>query len=149
VPNPYAKTNPATVADEQDKVLDLKRQGLSVRAIADQLGMTKSTVQNRLDAAIAEIVHPAAEAVRTVELERLDAWHVKLEGQLDAGEDPTKVVPVLLRCQERRAKYLGLDAPERAEVTVTGTAPDEETAALLAAARERSATRVAQVRGES
>jgi len=135
--NPAAKPNPAKVADEQAAVLDLRRKGYTIRQIATQLGLAKSTVQNRLDAAIAELVEPAAREVRLLELERLDAWQARLENQLDTGDDPAKVVPVALRVQERRAKLLGLDAPERAEVTQTVLpAADPAVEQLLAQARE-------------
>ena len=135
--NPAAKPNRAKIADEQAAVLELRRKGYTVRQIAAQLGISKSTVQNRLDAAIAELVEPAAREVRLLELERLDAWQARLEGKLDDGEDPAKVVPIALKVQERRAKLLGLDAPERAEVTQTVLpAADPAVAALLAQARE-------------
>src|SRR5690606_11568973 len=108
--NPAAKPNRAKIADEQAAVLELRRNGYTVRQIAAQLGISKSTVQNRLDAAIAELVEPAAREVRLLELERLDARQARLEGKLDDGEDPAKVVPIALKVQERRAKLLGLDA---------------------------------------
>jgi transcriptional regulator with XRE-family HTH domain len=151
MPNPHARANPALVAEEQERVLELKKKGLTVRAIAAELGVSKSTVQNRLDAAIAEIVHPAAEAVRTLELDRLDSWHAYLEDRLvdPLNRDPEKTVQTLLRCQERRARYLGLDAPEKAEITATVSPADEELAALLREARAQRDARLGQVRGES
>lgn len=135
--NPAAKPNPVKIADEQAEVLDLKRKGLTVRQIAAETGMARSTVQDRLDAAIAELVLPVADEVRQIELLRLDAWQKRLEERLDDGESPERLVPVALKVQERRSKYMGLDAPERAEiVNTTLPAADPAVDSLLAEARE-------------
>jgi DNA-binding transcriptional ArsR family regulator len=134
--NPAAKPNPAQVAQEQADCFRLKLNGCSVREIAAELGMAASTVQNRLQAAYDDLVLPAADEVRQLELARLDSWHRKLEARLDEALEPEKVVPALLRCQERRSKYLGLDAPERQEITTTVLpAADDAVEVLLAQGR--------------
>lgn len=134
--NPSAKPNPAKVAQEQHDAFQLKLKGLSVRAIAQELGMAPSTVQDRLRAAYDDLVLPAADEVRQLELARLDAWQVRLEERMEDGEDPVRVVPIGLKVQERRARLLGLDAPERQELTTT-VLPAADTAVeqLLAEAR--------------
>lgn len=54
---------------------------------------------------------------------------------MDDGEAAERIVPQILKCLERRARYLGLDAPERAEVTTTVLpAADSAVQALLARA---------------
>ena len=135
--NPHAKPNPARIAQEQEQALQLKLQGHSVRSIAQIMGMPPSTVQDRLQAAYDQLVHPVAEEVRRLELERLDRWQLRLEEKLDDGEDPVRVVPTALKVQERRARLLGLDAPERSEVTATVLpAADPAVDQLLSQARE-------------
>lgn len=144
---PQSRPNPAKIADEQAEVLDLRRKGHTVRAIAERTGIPRSTVQNRLDAAIAELVLPLADEVRLLELARLDTWQVRLEEQLDAGEAPERVVPVALKVQERRSRLLGLDAPERAEMTVASVAADDpHTLDVLARARQAARDRIGSLR---
>lgn len=147
--NPAAKPNPAKTAEQQVAVYELRLKGLSIRKIAAQLGMATSTAQDRLTAEIKDRVLPLADEVRLYEIDRLDGWLARLERQLDDGESPERVVPVLLRVSERRAKLLGLDAPERAEVAVAQLPADESTAAVLAAARDRAEARVAELRASA
>ena len=109
--------SPAEIAVEQERCLQLKLDGLTVRAIAAETGLPPTTVHRRLQDAMTELVAPVAAEVRLVEA-RLDRWQVKLERRIDAGEPAEKIIPVGLQVQARRAKYLGLDAPERSEVQV-------------------------------
>lgn len=108
--------------------------------------LSKSTVENRIRCEIRETVEPLRDEVRQMELDRLDrlqqvALHVMnadhplvSDGRVVRieQEDGTKVplqdhAPVLaamdrfLKIQDRRAKYLGLDAPQRVDATVTET----------------------------
>jgi hypothetical protein len=54
---PYA----TTVAEQQDQCFQLKPTGHSVRALAAIVGLSNSTVQERINGTIAEHVHPLAE----------------------------------------------------------------------------------------
>lgn len=143
-----ARKGSAVVAQEQADCLRLKLDGLTVRETAAALGLPKSTVQERLDAAIAELVLPVAAEVRQIELMRLDRWQRRLEAAMvpcehdDEADDDTpaqpvcrqdipKVITTALRVQERRSKYLGLDVPERSEIAATLTAADPAVEALL------------------
>lgn len=136
----------ARIATEQARALKLKLDGATVREIADDLKVSVGTAQNRLTDAMAEIVLPVADEVRQVELARLDRWQLRLEKRLDDDEDPVRVVPVALKVQERRSRYLGLDAPERAEVVTTSTGSDDPAVLdTLARAREAAQRRVAAI----
>jgi AcrR family transcriptional regulator len=119
-PPPVKRPNIVAIADQQAECFELKRQGYSVRAIAERVGVSKSTVQDRLNDAFAELVEPVAQQVRVMELERLDSWLLRLELQLEGmtpevGRPPTdelcKVLATAVRVAERRARLLGLDAP--------------------------------------
>lgn len=145
--NPSAAPNAATIADQQARCLDLRRQGKSIRKIAEETGIARSTVQDRIDAAIAEIVHPAADGVRTLELERLDAWLLRLEESMESGEDPARIVPVAIRVSERRARLLGLDEPVKAEVTTLQLDADPDVAAALDRARQAKEREIDALRG--
>lgn len=147
--NPSAKPNPARIADEQHRLFEMKRTGMSVRAIANETGIPRSTVENRLKAAYAELVLPLAEEVRKLDLERLDAWLKRLEDRLEQGEDPIRVVPIALKVLERRSKLTGADAPERAEMTVHQiTAEDVELIELANEARVRLVLEEAALRND-
>ena len=71
-------------------------------------------VKKHLDE-IAQTCTEEAEEVRCIELQRLDGlWKVAHDKALK-GDLPA--IDRCLRIQERRAKLLGLDAPQRAEIT--------------------------------
>lgn len=147
-----ARTDPkptaVQLAQQQADCLKLRLDGMTVREIAAELKLPRSTVQDRLDAAMTELVAPVADEVRLMELARLDRWQVRLEKRLDDGEDPARIVPIGLKVQERRSRYLGLDAPERAEMTVSSLGSDDPAVLdTLARARESAAARIAALRG--
>jgi len=113
--------------------LKLRKDGGSYRKIADRLrqepGISDhySDVQayndvkaelDRIKALCAE----EAEAVRTLELERLDEILPKLIEGSKKGD--WFAVDRLLKVMERRAKLLGLDAPEKRDVTSNGETID-------------------------
>ncbi len=146
--NQSSRANSAKVAEEQAECYRLKLKGQSVRQIARATSLGVGTVQNRLSAHIADLVLPLAEEVRKVELDRLDSWLARLEERLDAGEDPVRVVPVAIKVAERRARMLGTDAPERADVTVHEVTPqDVELMELISEARASQAVDEAGIRG--
>lgn len=95
------------------KCLDLREAGLSYEQIASEVGYKHAmaawkAVMYGLKATITE---PSA-AVRQLELRRLD----KLYREVQAGKDPG-LIAVQIKIQERRARLLGLDAPQKQEVT--------------------------------
>lgn len=141
------KPSSATIAVEQARCLNLKLDGLTIMEIVAETGLPRSTVSDRIQAAMVDLVTPLAEEVRRVELARLDRWQRKLEQRIEDGEDPVRVVPVGLQVQNRRAKYLGLDAPEQVVASVAVGTEDAATADVLAAARQRAAERLAALRG--
>lgn len=140
------------------QAVELRRRHLNYRQIAAQMGWASSNaaykaVQRGLDDTQAE----ANGEVRRIELERLDdiargfqrvfaARHYvasasgKIARHPETGEPLIDDAPVLqaglalLRIHERRAKYLGLDAPVHAKIEVSDTvdAEIERLAARLA-----------------
>ena len=100
--------------DRAAQVLDLRIAGYSYRAIAKQLEISERTAYldvqgelGRLDALNQE----KAERARELEARRLDEYTLKLAPGIDSG-DPRAVLAAV-RCLERRAKLLGLDAPQQ------------------------------------
>lgn len=122
--NPTADPNPAEVAAVQQRCFDLKLKGHSVRAIASMLNMPKSTVQDKLEQAYKDLVQPQAEQARALEVERYDAWLLRLEDKVstlsasEAGvslDELCKVTATQVRVSERRAALLGINAPVQVE----------------------------------
>jgi hypothetical protein len=101
-------------AERRLKALQLRTAGMPYRAIATQLGVSHQQayedVQRELKA-IAEQSAEEAQAVRQLDLERLDAMTIAIWGQVRAGN--LGAIDRALRISERRAKLLGIDAPEK------------------------------------
>jgi hypothetical protein len=101
------------------KALDLRIGGLPYRAIAAALGVSVHAAHGDVKRALSELAKleaSKAEDVRRLELERIDAavaglWPL-ISRQEGAPADP-KAVNALVNLMDRRAKLLGLDAPQR------------------------------------
>lgn len=153
---PASRAKRADTAQRRRQAIDMRMAGASFQTIADALGYNSrgaacQDITRALEAAVMEQGR-SVEAYREEELQRLDlllaeAWavlkraHVTVshgrivrddleEPILDDG--PTlAAIDRILKIQERRAKFLGLDAPQRHEV-VSIDAVDAEIARLSA-----------------
>ena len=100
--------------DRAAKALELRILGASYRQIAAQVGISERTayldVQDEL-ARLDKLIHGKAERLRDLEARRLDHYQLALAPGIRAG-DPRAVLAGV-RCLERRAKLLGLDAPQQ------------------------------------
>jgi hypothetical protein len=113
--------------DRDRQALDLRKAGASYDQIARQLGYFNrggafKAVARGLDT-VKHLMVESAEDVRSLELTRLDAlllgiWQAATSGDVQA-------VTAALRIAERRAAYLGLDAPKRQELTGADGGPIE------------------------
>ena len=127
-----AKTAPSKVpaAARREKALELRAKGMSIRAIAGKLGVSKSQVQRdiekELQAAAADRKKIAGHII-DLELAKLDALEKKAWEHITDGE--LSAIDRVLRSMERRAKLLGLD--KTGEAGDTGSLGD-----LVAAIRE-------------
>ncbi|MFJ8690296.1 hypothetical protein [Micromonospora wenchangensis] len=154
---PASRAKQAEVAKRRADAVAMRMTGASFQEIADTLGYNSrgaacQDVTRALEANIAE-QNRAVEVYREEELQRLDllmaeAWrvlrrqHVTVShGRIIRDEETDQPLlddgPVLaaidrvLKIQERRAKFLGLDAPTRVEA-ITTDALDAEIAKLSA-----------------
>jgi len=123
----------------RDKCLSLRKAGLTYAKIAERVGISKQGAYKAVQTALNEIrEHYRETAVEVValELERLDEMTAALEGKVAYG-DPQSVATAL-RVMERRAKLLGLDAPQKIAPTDPSgenpylSASDDELRALAA-----------------
>ncbi len=109
----------------------LRVTGLSYPKVAEQLGVSVGTAFNDCKAArsrIIELTRESAEEVRSTELDRLDRALHAIENAILAGD--TRAIDTMLKLSERRAKLLGLDAPEKHDIQA-GVATPEAAAALV------------------
>ena len=99
-------------ADRQRQALELRKAGVSFEEIARSLGYAgPSSSYRAVMSALKRTLQEPADEVRKLELVRLDraqriAWERMLQGDLEALG---KVIKVM----ERRAKLLGIDAPQK------------------------------------
>lgn len=154
---PASRAKRATVAERRAKAVELRLTGTSYEAIAKELGYSSrgaacQDIGRALEANLAE-QRISVEALRQEELQRLDellaeAWRVLKRQHVtvshgrviydeESGEKLLDDGPVLqaidriLKIQERRSKFLGLDAPTKVEA-ITIDALDAEIAKLAA-----------------
>lgn len=145
----YTVTNKATVAEQEIRCYELRLAGKSLDAIAKETKLSKGTVHNRIQAHIEQRVQPLADELRAVMVDRLDVCIARLHAQIqddELGSRLARNIEVLVKVEERRAKLLGVDAPERVEATVTEvTQEDLELQELLREARAASAIEQAKL----
>jgi hypothetical protein len=96
------------------KAFELKIKGWSYRAIGKLLGKSGARIHQYVQAETRKIPQDAADEMIRHEIERYD---MMLKGVLPAARkgDP-KAILAAVRIGERRARLLGLDAPEKQTV---------------------------------
>ena len=108
----------AIAADRKADALELRKQGKSYRDIGRELGVSLATAFSYVTSALDDLdkmTGEKAEAVRAIELERLDLATDCALKAVKAGD--YQAVGALVKAMERRAKYLGLDMPSKSEIT--------------------------------
>jgi hypothetical protein len=123
--------DPKTVARDA-QAAGLRAQSKTYQQIADELGISKQSAYEAVHRALADTLEEPAAALRTLELEKLDAIerryleiierrHAVLYQGEDTGYDddgPTVQAQAgLLRVSESRRKLLGLDSPVKVDVS--------------------------------
>lgn len=145
---PQADPNPAEMAERVAQCYALKLRGFSYRRIAEEMGLSVATVHKHVTRALAERVDPLVEQYRAIELDKLESAEARLWEQVEDGSPRglARNVEVLLKLSERRAKLLGMDAPERQQIEATIDSRPAELIAKIEAARAASAAREADLR---
>ena len=94
--------------EKRARALELRKAGATYDQIAKQVGYSnRGNAQRAVQTALKEITAEPAREVLTLELERLDGMLLSLWPQARRGD--VNAVDRVLRIQERRARYLGLD----------------------------------------
>lgn len=108
--------NALAAAERQRQALELRKAGVGFQAIADRLGYKDhSGAYRAVKTALKKTLQEPADEVRRVEVERLDAMLLGLWSSAKAGN--LLAVDRVLRIMQRRADLLGLDAPQKREIT--------------------------------
>lgn len=113
----------AVAREREEQALELRKAGASYTDIGKRLGITRPAAYRAVVRALQKLNDKMAETgpvVRRLELERLDrllliAWRRLSQSN---GEDDAALRHILA-IMDRRAKYLGLDAPTRIELQET------------------------------
>ncbi len=110
--------------------IELKSQGLSLEAIAQQIGYAnKSSVSRLIEQEMAATPVENVETLRRVEDRHLDWMRRKLIGIAkdddESAHDRINAIRALTTVAARRAKILGLDAPLKTELTGKNGGPLE------------------------
>lgn len=104
--------------ENRTKAVEYRKMGMTYEAIAQQLGITKPSAHAAVKRAMRDAKKRQdedGEIVMAMELENLDrlqlaAWPGAIKGN-------HLLIDRVLKIQERRAKLLGLDAPEKRALT--------------------------------
>lgn len=113
---PRNQTSPEVIenAARKAKALEMRQEGRTFQEIADELGWNSpQAAWEAVKSAIAEITREPAQELVTLELERLDKVFGMFFLQAQAGD--SFALASMLRIMDRRARYLGLDAPTKVE----------------------------------
>jgi hypothetical protein len=99
-------------------------EGKTFEEIAKEIGYAgKQGAYDAVRRSLVEIIREPAEALVKLDLERLDVlWQIQY---LNAQGGDVAAMSACMKIMERRAKLLGLDAPEKREIAVVD-APMEQ-----------------------
>jgi hypothetical protein len=101
------------------KALDYRIAGATYQQIADQLGYSgREGAFRAVDSALRDIPRESADRLRALELDRLDKMQATLAKQVSEGH--LGAVDRWLKIMEHRAKLIGIYAPEKQQVSVSG-----------------------------
>jgi predicted DNA-binding protein YlxM (UPF0122 family) len=109
------------ITARQEKAIQLRRSGLSLREIASRLEVNVATIHSDIKTMLAEAIKENvdnADQLRAMEIERLDRMTMAIQAQVTAGH--LGAIDRAIRISERRAKLLGLDMPVKQEVKHSG-----------------------------
>lgn len=112
------QTPPPELIDKERRVVELRRAGATFDEIANATGY--ATAQGAYlayhRALKRTLVDAGTEDIRQLELDRLDKMQKAIWAKVMQGD--TAAIHTALKILDRRARYLGLDAPVKSEVKV-------------------------------
>lgn len=134
MPSPKQTAQAKAVEERRQRALNMRAAGATVTAIAQKLGVDKSTISRDITDALKDIKKEAADTLRDLQRKTLLDARMALWPAVKRGDVPS--INSLRGLLEHEAKLLGLYAPTQAEVTVAPVIGDDfaaTTARLLEA----------------
>lgn len=119
-------------AKKRDEALAYRLQGYTYAEIGEAMHCSRPHALRLVEAAMAAIPAENVEQLRVMEAQRLD--RLQAAHFASAIEGDFNATTIVLRIMERRARLLGLDAPQRSEVTGKNGGPIEHEAPISAEA---------------
>lgn len=128
---------PTESEEKKNEVWELYVKGWSYRKIAQHMGISRNTIGPWLAETMAELAEERKKYAKDYLEKEMKILDDLTEVWKEKGEcgDP-QAAEILIKIQNRRSRYLGLDAPEKREITgaitlgdlVTGVkkTPEEE-----------------------
>jgi DNA-directed RNA polymerase specialized sigma24 family protein len=118
-----------TTSDREAQILELRLRKISFEKIGQTVGLTKSATYKAYRRALHRVPVRYAKDIIVEELESLNRFESRLWREMEkAGVDVRNVCNLIsqaLRVQQRRAKLLGLDAPQQIDVSVLKQASED------------------------
>ncbi|MGB0969823.1 MAG: hypothetical protein ACPGVG_02515 [Mycobacterium sp.] len=115
------------MADRAVKALELRKRGMTYAKIGEELGVSMQTAHKDVKTSLSDLAAlglTLSVELRQMELERLDAALLEVNRVLakyrNKPEMVLKAVDRLQRLSESRRKLLGIDQPQRIDVTTGG-----------------------------
>lgn len=113
----------AVTRERHALALEMRKFGYSYDQIAEHFESSPAAARGLVKLAMEAAIKEPGQEVIDLELQRLDQLY-RLAFAAAANGD-TDAITKCLAIQQRRSKYLGLDAPEKKEVTGAGGGPLE------------------------
>jgi DNA-binding CsgD family transcriptional regulator len=113
--------NSAQALARRYQVFALRKDGYTIREIAETLNLSEESVHRDLKTVMSRLATELAENVeenRTLQIARLDALLKKYQGLAEGGN--LSSASMVLAIETRRSKLLALDVPEQKKLEVTG-----------------------------
>jgi hypothetical protein len=101
--------------ETQRQALEYRLMGLTYQQIAEKLEITDSGAHYSVEAALRRTLQEPADELRQLELRRLDAMFIPVYGNAVRGD--LAAITAAINIMNRRARLVGLDAPEKRENT--------------------------------
>ncbi len=122
-PEGAASARKALARKREADALELRLGGATYEQIAGRLGYkNRSGAMRAVQRALDKLISPEnVESLRQLELERLDRLLLGIWSSAVRGNPPA--IDRVLKILERRARILGIDAPERREFSGPGGGP--------------------------
>lgn len=105
----------AITAERHALALEMRKHGYSYEQIGEHFETSPDSARALVKLAMEKAIKEPGEEVITLELQRLDQLYRLAFNSACAGD--SDAIPKCLKVMERRSKLLGIDAPEKKEVT--------------------------------